>query len=414
MPQCDRAFSRLARSRQTRMRVVTGGMASLSPPSAPSRLLIPSLSAANFAIGMGGFVVIGILAPIRDDFGLSSADAGWIMTAYAIAYAIGSPLGVALTGSVGRRTVLATGLSIFTFAMILAALAPGLEVLIASRVLAALGAGLVTPVAAGVAAAASPPEKRGKALAAAFFGLTLAQVLGVPAGAWLGYTFGWPFVFVATGVLALVALAGILALVPRGMPFQVNSLTTLGQALRDGQTMLAVLFTVFIMGAIYVFYTYTAPVMEARMGFERDGISLYLLMFGCGAVAGNLLGGWLTDRIGAFNTLLFVAVAQTLLMPVFSFLPLPTVVVYGHAFLWSVCGWSFAASQQSRLVSLGPERASVMLALNAAAIYVGVSFGSLVGGVALKTYGMDALGVTGAGIAVLAVLALFASRKGGR
>lgn len=383
-------------------------------PPAASRLLIPSLSAANFAIGMGAFVVIGILAPIRDDFGLSSAEAGWIMTAYAIAYAIGSPLAVALTGSMGRRTVLASGLAIFATSMIIAAMATGLEMLIVARFMAALGAGVVTPVAAGVAAAASPPERRGKALAAAFFGLTLAQVFGVPAGAWLGYTFGWPSVFILTGALTLAALACIMIVVPRGMPFQVNSLATLGQALRDLPTMLAVLFTVFIMGAIYVFYTYTAPVMEAQMGFGREGISLYLLMFGFGAVAGNLLGGWLTDRIGAFNTLVFVAVAQIILMPVFSLLPLPVWAVYAHAFIWSVCGWSFAASQQSRLVALGPDRASVMLALNAAAIYVGVSLGSFVGGETIDRFGAEALGWTGAAVAAMALITLLTSVRVGR
>lgn len=381
----------------------------------PARgFLIPALSAANFAIGMGAFVVIGILTPIARDFDLTTDQAGVAMTAYAVAYAVGSPLLVALTGGVARRVVLAAGLAVFALAALLAVLAPNAEALFAARVLAALGAGVVTPVAAGVAAAASAPEARGKALAAAFFGLTLAQVLGVPAGAWIGYTFGWRAVFGLTACLTLASLIAVWFLVPRSMPFQVNSLRSLGAALSDLRSVLAVMFTALIMGAIYVFYTYAAPTLEARMSLQRDGVSLFLFIFGIGAVFGNILGGALTDRIGAFRTLVFVAVAQIALLPVYSLLPLPIWAVYAHAFIWSVCGWCFAASQQTRLVSLGPDRANVMLALNAAAIYVGVSFGSYVGGATLRELGVDALGFVAAGVAALALIVLLLSAKGAR
>lgn len=385
---------------------MTGMTAHASP-----RLLITSLSAANFAVGMGAFVVIGVLSPIVDDFSLSDAEGGWIMTSYAIAYAIGSPLTVALTGGLARRFVIAIGLAIFIMSMLLASIATSFSVLIVARILGALGAGMISPVAAGVAAAASKPEERGKALAAAFFGLTLAQVLGVPIGAWLGYSFGWETVFVITAVLGLIALGAIWRIVPRDMPFQVNSLSSLGAALGDLRTILAILFTVFTMGAVYVFYTYAALVLETRMGFGRDGVSLYLLTFGLGAVVGNLLGGWMTDKVGAFYTLVFVSVMHIALMPVFSYLPLPQWALYLHAFIWSVGGWSFAASQQFRLVSLGPERANVMLALNAAAIYVGVSFGSYTGGAAINRFGVDGLGIVGALVAVLALLTLVLSER---
>ena len=106
------------------------------------------------------------------------------------------------------------------------------------------------------------------------------------------------------------------------------------------------------------------------------GISLFLLAFGTGAVFGNLLGGWLTDRMGTTRTLMVVCAAQFLFLPVFSFLPVAEWVLYAVAFTWSVGGWCFAASQQARLVALAPDKQNVMLALNAAAIYVGVSIGA--------------------------------------
>ena len=383
-------------------------------PPTERRLLIATLAAANFAIGMGAFVLIGVLSPIAESFRLTEAEAGFVITAYALAYAVGSPVLVALTGGAARRTVLALGLATVAVASIAGATAENAEVLYASRVLAALGAGIVTPVAAGVAAAVSPPETRGKALAAAFLGITLAQVLGVPAGAWLGYTFGWETTLWLTAGLALVALAAILALTPTGLPFQASTLATLGEALTDLRTVLAVSFTVLVMAAVYVFYTYAAPVMEARMGYDREGVSLYLLAFGVGAVFGNLLGGALADRFGSYRTLVFVACAQILFLPFYSFLPAPDAVVFAHAVTWSICGWTFAASQQSRLVALAPGRSNVMLALNAAAIYVGVSLGSWLGGQAIRLYGIDALGLVGSGVAALALIVLVSSERVGR
>ena len=137
---------------------------------------------------MGAFVVIGMLNPLADGLGLGISEAGWVMTVYALAYAVGSPIVVSLTGNWSRRFVLTLGLVLFGMAAVASALSLSAAPLYAARGLAALGAGLFTPVAAAVAATTSPPEQRGKSLAAVFFGLTLAQVLGIPAGSFIAYT----------------------------------------------------------------------------------------------------------------------------------------------------------------------------------------------------------------------------------
>ncbi|MEM7268134.1 MAG: MFS transporter, partial [Pseudomonadota bacterium] len=149
--------------------------------------MLPSLAAANFAVGIGGFVTVGVLTPMGEAFGISAAEAGLVMTIYAVAYAIGSPLAVAATGGIARKNVLSLGLTLFGLGSAATALAPTIEVLWIARIITAVGAGLITPVAAGVAAASSTDETRGKAMASVFLGITLAQVVGVPSGAWLGY-----------------------------------------------------------------------------------------------------------------------------------------------------------------------------------------------------------------------------------
>ncbi|MEO1544174.1 MAG: MFS transporter [Pseudomonadota bacterium] len=374
-------------------------------------LLVPVLSAANFVIGMGAFVIIGILNPIATDLSLTTAQAGWIMTVYAVSYAILSPVLVAATGHICRCRVLTAGLTLFTVANIGCALAPTETLLYAARLIAAGGAGIVTPVTAAVAAATSPPETRGKVLASVLFGLTLAQVVGVPAGSFIAYTFGWRSAFAVVAVLCLPCIWMIWMRVPRGLSFQTVSLADLRHVLANGPVMLAVLFTTSFLGAIYVIFTFLGPLLTGTLGFGRDGITVALVIIGIGAVLGNYLGGLATDKLGPFKTLLCLAITQALIMPFFSTLPQPQFVVFAMMLVWSTFAWSFMAAQQVRLISIEPEKASVVLALNAAAIYVGAAVGSAIGGAVLSGFGLTALGVTGGLMALVAAAHIVISKR---
>ncbi|MDJ0859902.1 MAG: MFS transporter [Dinoroseobacter sp.] len=378
-------------------------------PKAPPSL-IPILSAANFVIGMGAFVVVGVLEPLADDLQIEPARAGSLMTIYALAYAISSPLLVSLTGRIGRRRVLFFGLATFATGCLGCAVAPSEGVLWGARVIAAFGAGVFTPVSAAVAAGLSAPERRARALAAVFFGITLAQVLGIPVGAFIAYEVGWKLAFWLVVLLALPCLWLVWTQVPKGLRFQPVSLSDLGQVLRQGSLMLAVAFTAVFLSGIYVVYTFMAPLFAVQMGFDGAMISALLLVFGLGAVLGNVLGGALADFIGPERTLALLCLCQIALLPLFSMLPLGLVLVFALVLVWSVCGWSFMAPQQARLISRAPEVAPVILSLNAAAIYVGAALGSALGGMTLEAAGLSALGVSGAAVVAVALLTLWVAR----
>lgn len=127
------------------------------------------------------------------------------------------------------------------------------------------------------------------------FGLSLAQVAGVPAGSWIAFTFGWRMAFWMVAALAVLAVALVWVRVPKGLRFAPVTLRDLGHVMRDGIAMGAVLFTASMLGAIFILYTYLAPLLTETMGFARDGLTLVLLILGVGAVLGNLLGdGWPT------------------------------------------------------------------------------------------------------------------------
>ncbi|UMA64855.1 MFS transporter [Roseivivax marinus] len=380
---------------------------------APSDV-IWTLSACNFVIGMGAFVVIGLLDPVAQGFDVPRGQAGWLMTVYAIAYAILSPLLVSATGRIGRRRVLALGLVVFGAGMLVCALAPTLWTLMAGRGLAAAGAGMFTPVSAAVAAALSRPEVRGRALAAVVFGLTLAQVAGVPAGGFIAYTFGWRVAFWLILALAVVGVALVWTRVPKGLRFAPVRLADLGIVLRDGLAMGAVLFTSSFLASVFILYTYLTPLLADSMGWERNGITLMLVIYGVGAVLGNLMGGWMADRLGAIRTLVTLTACQIVVMPVFSFLPYPEAAVMVLAFVWALVGWSFMAAQQVRLLAIAPEEASVVLALNAAAIYIGAAIGSAVGGAVLGAFGPSGLGIAGGLAAIWVMTHILLSHRAAR
>ena len=143
----------------------------------------------------------------------------------------------------------------------------------------------------------------------------------------------------------------------------------------------------------------------------RDELTLVLLVFGAGAVTGNIVGGYLADRIGTLRTLVLVSVVQMIALPFFSLLPLDNVLLLLLVFVWSVFGWSFMAPQQARLIVFSPERQGVLLSLNAAAIYVGVSVGTAIGGLVIETWGMNTVGVAAGLGGLISLLHLLLSHR---
>lgn len=369
-------------------------------------MLIWLLSTGNFVIGMGAFVVIGLIPLLAVDFGIGSAASGSVLTVYALAYAIGSPLGVALSGRVPRRVLMTGAMSVFGLASLVAAVAPSLEVLLAARVFAAFGAGLFTPVAAAVAASTAAPERRGAALSKVFLGLSLAQVMGVPLGAYLAFAFGWQVAFGLVAALSVPVVLGLWRLIPVDLVFQATGLRSLGAVLMDLRCLTVVSFTVSYLTSAYVVFTYIAPLMVQDMGFDGGQISVMLLVFGVGAVAGSQIGGRLGDRLGPARTLMALAISQVILLPILSLLPLPVPVFWAFTLCWAVTGWAFMAPQQMRLIAAAPERQNVVLALNAAAIYIGAAGGSAIGAVVVGTLGLGALGAVAGALALLSIASL--------
>jgi MFS transporter, DHA1 family, inner membrane transport protein len=374
-------------------------------------VVLAFLAFGNFIIGMGAFVIVGIVSPIADGLDIAKADAGVVLTTYALAYALLSPITAAITGNLPRRIVLVMALSIFAAGTIVSALSTSLLMLAASRILVALGGSMYGPIAAGIAVAISAPERRGKALATVFSGGTIAQVLGTPFGAWVAYHFGWEAAFWVVAALAAAGAGVMFLAVPRDVRFQASGVATILAALQDRRAMFATAFTATIIAAFYIVFTFFGPLIEASVGPDPEIRTGFLVLNGIGAVVGNIVGGIFTDRVGAKRTLVAICIVQVALLPLFSVVPLTPLELAILIATWSAFSFAFMAPQQARVAQFAPQAIGIMLSINAAMIYIGITVGSAVGSRILGWYGLEALGVAAGLVALLALAHLLASGR---
>ena len=376
------------------------------------------LSLGAFAVGTEGFVIAGILPGMARDLGVSLAAAGQLVTAFSLAYALGSPLLAVATAAWPREHVLRLAMAGFTLANVMAALAPDYWWLMAARILLALTAGLFMPTAGAYAAAAVAPAQRGRAIGVVYLGMTLAMVAGVPLGAWLGGGWGWRAPFAGVAVLGLLVLAGLFIPRARQVMAPPAGLRERIAVAKRPEILLSLAVTFFWLGGAFAVYTYLAPFVHAATGMSEANVAWVLMLFGIGGAAGNMLGGSLSDRKGPRYVIPRVLGGMTVIFALLSLAAewlapaAATVAILVLVAAWGVTGWSFPPAQQSHLVNTAPQFAPVVLSLNSSAMYLGVSFGALMSSGAVALGHVSSVGWIGAGLELVALgLALAGVRQ---
>lgn len=384
------------------------------PPSASastttvSRTRLLWLSLGAFTIGTQTFMFAGLLPRIATDLGVSVSLAGQLVTIYALAYALGSPLIAVATGNLERKRLLLAALAAFAAGNILAAFARNYTTLLAAQVFLALAAGTFMPAASAFAVSVSSTERRGKALALIFSGVTFATVIGVPASVLVGEQLGWRSTFVVVALLSVLATTGIGFALPRARSTSPVSLRERLVIARRPDVLVVLIQTLLALAGTFAVYTYLAPLLERTAGLTGHVLVAVLFLFGVGGATGNLVGGHLTDRFGPLPVLrtalgglvvLFVtlALAATLLAPHAAWMLVPVIAA------WGLLGWSFPIAQQARLVGLEPRLAPITVSLNASAVYLGVALGAVTGAVVVGHASIADLGWAAAGSVTLAL-----------
>ncbi|QFS96386.1 Inner membrane transport protein YdhP [Labrenzia sp. THAF191b] len=374
-------------------------------------LALYALAAGAFGIGVTEFVIMGLLLEVSRDLGVSVAAAGMLISGYALGVVVGAPILTVFTATWNRKRVLIGLMVIFIIGNAACALAPSYDLLMAARILTALAHGTYFGVGSVFAASMVGKDKQASAIAIMFTGLTLANILGVPAGTWLGQQFSWRMTFWAVTLIGLAALAVLILLVPtdRSRAAQSGWRADL-KAVSRASVLLGFLTTVLGFAGVFTLFTYIAPLLTQVSGFADTAVSPILLIFGGGLVAGNLLGGKLAD-IRLKTALIGSMAALALVLAVMSAAfgnQTAAVVLTG---LLGVAGFATVPPLQSwvlsKAVGAGESLAS---SLNIAAFNLGNALGAWAGGLAIsRGPGLENLPLVAAGFPLLAIVVALAS-----
>lgn len=342
-----------------------------------------ALSLASFGIGTTEFVIMGLLPEVAADLGVSIPQAGLLVTGYAMGVVVGAPIVTALTNGLPRKATLIGLTTMFILGNFLCAVAPGYAFLMAARVVTAFCHGAYFGIGAVVAAGLVPKNQRARAMALMFAGLTIANILGVPAGTALGQAFGWRSTFWAVVVIGCVATGALVLWLPRGIPVTRGNLMAEVRVLANARVLLAMAASVAGSASLFAVFTYITPILRQVTGVSAHAVTWILVLFGVGITFGNFLGGRLADwrvmttLIGAFGLLAAVLIAFAFAAP----LPLPAAAVI---FFWGMLSFAVVPPLQMRVVDSARGAPNLASSLNQGAFNLGNALGAWAGGVAIS------------------------------
>lgn len=370
-----------------------------------------ALAAGAFGIGTTEFVIMGLLPQMGVDLGVSLSSAGLLVTGYALGVVVGAPPVTIFTSRLPRKTLLLSLMVIFTLGNLACALAPDYGTLMAARVLTSLAHGAFFGVGSVVATSLVRPDKQASAIALMFTGLTLANVLGVPFGTWLGQNWGWRSTFWAVTAVGVVAMIALAIWLPKSRGDHQPDLKRELRALSRPQVLLGFAMTVLGFGGVFTAFTYIAPLLTELTGFSAQAVSPILLLFGVGLVAGNTLGGKLADRRlmpTLIGSLAFLAIVLALFSVTvhFKIAAVITVAILGGA------AFATVPALQMRVLEKAGGAPNLASAFNIAAFNLGNAIGAWLGGVTIDHGpGLAATPLVAAAVTSLGLLIALVSWK---
>lgn len=365
--------------------------------SLPGWLLL--LFIATLALGTDEFVISGILPDVASDLGVSSGRAGLLVTAFALAFCLGSPIAAVLTDRVDKKRVLVGGLLVFAVANAFMAVAGHIELALVLRIVAGLAAAAVSPTAMAIAGTRAPSGSEGRYLAVATAGLTVALFTGVPLGAWIGQAWGWRSTFAMIAVVTAVVAVLSAVLTPAVPGNEPTSLSVRLAPVRNWK-ILSLVLAMFLCGAGgLTFYNYLGATIEEHLDGTAGNVTWTLLLVGLVGIVAVFGGGALTDAKGPRIGRLVIVGGHALAL-----LAVGLYFVLGGGFgvlflllvsVWSLFSWALSPAMQASIMSVDPQHAMLSASLGISGLYGGAGVGAAVGGPLLDSFGAAAVPLAG-------------------
>ena len=364
-----------------------------------------ALFLAALAFGTAEFVIAGILPDVASGLGISIPVAGFLISGYAIGIAIGGPVLAVLTKKLTRKTLILLLGAVFTFGQVLCAIAPTFELLLAARVIVSVVHGTYFGIAAIVAVSLVPEDRRGFAVALILSGLTVSNILGVPAGTAIGNALGWRATFWAVGVLGLLATIATALFLPAsaGQGATTGSFMREFKALGRQQIVSSLAIVVLVMIGQYSLFTYIAPLLHEVTMLDKDTVPWILLLFGVGSTIGVFIGGRLADW-KLMPSLIVIMLLQAAIYMAIYFASPYAIVMAVTVIAWGGVNFAFGSPVQSRVLAWAADAPNLASALIPTGFNIGIAIGAVLGAALLENgFGYRNLPWIGAGALLLAV-----------
>ncbi|MET8129016.1 MFS transporter [Streptomyces sp. NPDC005231] len=345
-------------------------------------LALLALAIGAFGLGTTEFVVMGLLPQVAADFHVTIPTAGLLVTGYALGVVFGAPLMTALGTKMPRKRMLMLLMGLFVLGNLLSALAPSFGLMLVGRIVTSLAPGAFFGIGSVLAAELVAPEKKASAIATMLTGLTVANVVGVPLGTYIGQAAGWRTTFAPVASLGVIGLLGIAKLVPAlPRPEGVHLRHELA-ALRNPQVLLAMAMTVLGFGGVFAAITYIAPMMTHVAGFSDSAVTWLLVLFGVGMVIGNLVGGRFADR--ALMPMLYTTLGgMAVVLGVFTLTAHSEMLAAITVLLVGALGFATVPPLQKRVLDQAHGAPTLASAVNVGAFNLGNALSAWLGGLVI-------------------------------
>ncbi|QDA59146.1 MFS transporter [Hymenobacter jejuensis] len=344
-----------------------------------SKLVLVPLTLGGLAIGMTEFVMMGILPDIAQAMHISIPTAGHFISAYALGVVVGAPLLVALTGKLPPKQILALLMGLFAIGNGLSVLAPSYEIMLLTRFISGLPHGAFFGVGAVVAGRLATPGKEAQAVSIMFAGLTIANIIGVPIGTYLGHNFSWRIPFIIIVLVALFTVWSVRQWLP-DLPAKVTRLQDEFHAFTKLEPWMIIGITILGNGGFFAWFSYIVPLFTDVTGFSNTAVTFLMVLAGVGMALGNLLGGWLTDRMSplrATSWLLMAMAVALLIIPVAAHYQIPTLLM---TMLTGALAFSTAAPIQMLMIRAAKGSEMLASSLSQSGFNTGNALGAYLGG----------------------------------
>lgn len=349
----------------------------------PRKVIIAVFMIGTFAIGMTEYVVTGLLTQFAADLDVTVAATGLLLSVYAISVTISGPLVRLLTLKFSPKLLLIILSSVFIISNIVAATAPNFEVLLLSRLLSASMHAPFFGLTMSLAMAISPPHKKTASIAAINGGLTIAIMLGVPFGSFIGASLDWRLVFWIITVLGILTLIGIILTTPNYHPKEPPRISQELSVVKNKNVLMTIFVIVFGFSGVFTAYTFMEPMLRDITGFGAAGITVSMFLFGVGAVSGNFIAG--SVQPGQLSSrIIFTMGVLGIVLFIFTFMLHTPILAYIASLLFGMGTFGTTPILNSKIIFAAKEAPALSGTLAASVFNLANSIGATLGSTLLN------------------------------